>query len=109
MRKYEILILDHYHYMDRDSQYCEKETHDTPESAVFRAKTFLDQSLSEYAKPGMSASDIFGMWASWGESPLIVARHGAEPARFNAREYARSRAETYVVPADIGPQLDEAT
>jgi hypothetical protein len=107
MSKYRIVILDNYHAMDPDYEYYEKDTYETYEAALTRAKQITDQSLREHAEPGMPADTIVGNWASWGETPLIVGRGEGDPEdRFSARAYAKTRARLYVIPAEMDPPKD---
>lgn len=88
---YKIIIADNYHYMDEDSQYEEGE-YANAQDAIKYCMDIVDEYLASAYKPGMTASELWDSYTSFGEDPSILSV--GEPAvRFSAWDYAKGRCE----------------
>ena len=84
-----VVVADNFHYAD-ESEHYEHGTFDTIEAAISAAKAIVDAFLLSGRKPGMTAKQLFEMYAHFGEDPFI--RGGGEgKVLFSAWEYARGR------------------
>jgi hypothetical protein len=93
MSHYKVMVDDNFHYMEEDERW-EFGTFATAEDAIAACRKLVDESLVESYKPGMTATDLYDRYTSFGDEPFIVAQSGAPaPAVFSARDYARSRVE----------------
>jgi hypothetical protein len=93
LTRYKVLIDDNFHYMDES----ERVTHGvfaTADEALAACRSIVDDFLTDALEPGMSATDLYERYVSFGDDPFIVPvdQKGA-PVAFSAWEYARQRCE----------------
>ena len=91
MARYQIVIADNFHYMDKD-EHVEAGIYESYEAAVAACREIVDDSVLHQHKPGMSADELFKMYSMFGDDPFIVLLDGAPTGeRFSAWDYARER------------------
>jgi hypothetical protein len=85
---YTVMVDDNFHFMD-ESERWKKGSYATADEAIAACRRMVDEDLARYMarNPGMSADDLYGMYAMFGDDPFIVGQP------FSAHEYARQRAE----------------
>lgn len=88
---YVVMVDDNFHYMDEDERYKHGEFADAG-LAIGHCRRIVDEYLESAYKAGMSASDLWDSYVSFGEDPFILSV-GAPEVRFSAREYAKERCE----------------
>jgi hypothetical protein len=94
MSQFKVMVDDNFHYMEEDERW-EYGTFPTREKAIAACRKLVDESLMENYKPGMTATQLYDHYTSFGDEPFIMAAPGApERVIFSARDYARGRAET---------------
>jgi len=86
-----VWVDDNFHYMDEDERYL-KGRYATYASALEVCVTMMEEELQSYFKAGMTASELYGQYTSFGADPWIsgVLPPGVE--KFSAWNYARRRA-----------------
>jgi hypothetical protein len=90
---YTVMIDDNFHSMEPGERW-DYGAYSTQEEAVAICRHLVDCSLLEQYKPGMSATELYELYASFGDDPFIVTIGGSgETAPFSARDYARERAD----------------
>lgn len=92
MTQYRVLVDDNFHYMEEDER-RELGTFGSAEEAVAACRKIVDGWLAENFKPGMTASELYESYVSFGEDPFVVAPPGAERVSFSAWEYAMERTQ----------------
>jgi hypothetical protein len=92
MSQYKVMVDDNFHYMEEDER-REFGTFDTAEAAIAACRKLVDESLAEEYRPGMTATQLYDRYTSFGDEPFVVAPSGAAKVDFSARDYARSRVE----------------
>lgn len=100
---FEIWIDDNFHYMDEDERYSGGR-YTTYEEALRRAYEVVEHSLGESYKPGMTATELYSSYTSFGEDPWITPTPEGVEA-FSAWKYAEKRADAW---AHTGTQNDPA-
>lgn len=88
---FKVVVADNFHYMD-ESEHYEHETFPTLELAVEASKLIVDEYLASAYKPGMSASELYDSYVSFGEDPFIVSPD-VKGVLFSAWTYARERCD----------------
>ncbi|MBI4590864.1 MAG: hypothetical protein HY725_18730 [Candidatus Rokubacteria bacterium] len=89
--RYRVPVDDNFHYMDESERY-ELGEFDTLETAVAACKRIVDEFLISNYRPGMTAGELYGQYAFFGEDPFVVySGQGSVP--FSARDYAAERGE----------------
>ena len=89
MSGFVVRVADNFHYMDESEAY-DHGCYPTWEEALLVARRIVDPCLADYQKPGMTADELFHMYASFGDDPYISP--GPDGQRFSAWDYARERA-----------------
>ena len=93
MAAYKVFIDDNFHYQD-ESERVARGTFETAAEAVAACKAIVDDFLADAFKAGMSATDLYGQYASFGDDPFIVPVDPKDaPVTFSAWHYARVRCE----------------
>ena len=87
---YKVMIDDNFHYMDEDARY-EHGSYDSPAEAIEICRRIVDDDLRELHKPGMTPTELYDDYKSFGRDPFIVAPEGAERVTFSAWTYAEER------------------
>ena len=87
----EVIVSDNFHDMneDDDDRYSLGEFADA-DTALGQCRRIVDEYLASAHKPGMSSSELWDSFVSFGASPTIRSVDAA-PVRFSARDYARER------------------
>jgi hypothetical protein len=87
------LIDDNFQYQDES----ERVTHGvfaTADEALAACRSIVDEFLVDAFKPGMSATDLYDCYTSFGDDPFIMPVDQKDPAvAFSAWRYARERCE----------------
>jgi hypothetical protein len=83
---YAVFVDDNFHYMNEDERYKDGD-YATLEEAVSKCRQIVDDFLEREHKPGMSATELYDRYCSFGEDPFIRG----PVAGFSAWEYARKR------------------
>ena len=93
MSQYKVMVDDNFHYMEEDERW-EYGTFPTAAAAFAACRKVVDESLIAEYRLGMTATQLYDRYTSFGDEPFIIAPHGAsEDVTFSARDYARSRVE----------------
>ena len=93
MPQYKVMVDDNFHYMEEDERW-EYGTFATAAAAFAACRKVVDESLIAEYRPGITATQLYDRYTSFGDEPFIVAPPGAaEDVSFSARDYARSRVE----------------
>ena len=103
---YVVMVDDNFHYMDEgeDERYKPGEFADAG-LAIGHCRKIVDEYLESAYKAGMSASDLWDRYVSFGEDPFILSV-GAPEVRFSAWEYAKERCQALCAgrnPAHLPP------
>jgi hypothetical protein len=88
--RYRIFVDDNFHYMDEDERY-ELGTYNSAEKAIALCRGMVDRDLEYFYKPGMSATELFSHYKSFGEDPFIVSLDGAPRLEYSSWGYAEAR------------------
>jgi hypothetical protein len=89
--RYKVLVDDNFDYTDQDKRY-EHGVFPTAEEAIAACKRIVDSNLSDFMRPGMTASELYDAYTGFGDDPFIVCVNADdEPVRFSAWEYAEER------------------
>jgi hypothetical protein len=83
-----VFVDDNFHYMNEDERYKDGD-YATLEEAVSKCRQIVDDFLEREHKPGMSSTELYDRYCSFGEDPFI---RGPE-AGFSAWEYAGKRCD----------------
>jgi hypothetical protein len=86
---YVVMVDDNFHPQDEDERYELGEFADGAE-AIEHCRRIVDGFLESGYKTGMSASELFSHYTTFGEDPFIVSRD-APKVSFSAWDYARER------------------
>jgi hypothetical protein len=93
MSQYKVMVDDNFHYMEEDERW-EYGTFATAAAAFAACRKVVDESLIAEFRPGITATQLYDRYTSFGDEPFIIAPPGAtEDVSFSARDYARSRIE----------------
>lgn len=87
-----VIVADNFHYMDESESYALGTFHSLGE-AIHAAKEVVDEYLASALQPGMSASDLYESYVSFGEDPWIRSPDHAGKVLFSGWDYARERCE----------------
>lgn len=71
--KYRVLIDDNFHYQDES----ERITHGqfkTAAEAIAACKAIVDEFLAGAFEPGMSVTDLYGLFTGFGPDPFVSSR-----------------------------------
>jgi hypothetical protein len=91
MSRYKVMVDDNFDYMDEDKRY-EHGVFLTAEEAISACKRIVDSNLDGFVKPGMTASELYDTYTSFGDDPFIVClKPDDEPVHFSAWKYAEER------------------
>jgi len=90
--RYKVMVDDNFHYMDEDERY-ELGVFPTVEEAVAACKRIVDSDLNGFLKPGITAAELYDMYASFGEDPFVVREAYSDPVAFSAWDYAKERSD----------------
>jgi hypothetical protein len=89
MPAYQVLIDDHFNYMDESARELHG-TYSTEEEATTKCRVIVESSVHSLSKPGMSKAELLDLYMSFGEDPWIKPVGGANLRNaFSASEYAR--------------------
>jgi len=86
---YVVMVDDNFGYTDEDERYKHGEFADAG-VAIANCRRIVDEYLDSAYKPGMSASELWDSYVSFGEDPFILSVDAAQ-VRFSAWEYAKDR------------------
>lgn len=86
---YVVMVDDNFHYMGENERYKHGEFADAG-VAIAHCRRIVDEYLDSAHKPGMSASELWDSYVSFGEDPFILSV-GAAQVCFSAWEYAKER------------------
>ena len=92
MKRYEVVVADNFHYMDRD-EYVPYGRFETREAAVAAAKAIVDGWLQDALLQGTEVSKLYQSYVGFGDDPFVVAHDGAPDVKFSAWDYARQRCD----------------
>ena len=85
---FQVFVDDNFHFMDEDERYKAAEFA-TYEEALAKARRIVDEELANIKKPGMTADELYKIYAFAGESPFILP--ASKSGSFSARNYAREQ------------------
>jgi hypothetical protein len=88
---FKVVVADNFHYMDESENY-ELGTFPTLELAVEASKRIVDEYLVSAYTSGMSASELYSSYVSFGEDPFILSPD-VKGVPFSAWTYARERCD----------------
>jgi len=86
---YVVLVDDNSRYSDESSRCWHGEFAEAG-PALAACRRIVDEYLDSACTPGMSAEELWGSYAAFGEDPFIRSVD-APPVRFSAWDYARER------------------
>jgi hypothetical protein len=89
--RYRVLVDDNFHYMDESKRY-ELGSYATLEAAIQAAEAVVDRYLASEYQVGMTASQLYKQYQTFGDDPFIVGPEQSEIS-FSAWEYARKRCD----------------
>jgi hypothetical protein len=89
---FKVVVADNFHYMDESENY-ELGTFVTLDLAIVASKSIVDEYLASAYEPGMSASELYDSYVSFGEDPFIVSTDLKGGVLFSAWTYARERCD----------------
>jgi hypothetical protein len=92
MLHYQVMVDDNFHYMEENERW-EYGTFATAEEAIAACRRLVDESLVGEYRPGMTATQLYDRYTSFGDEPFIVAPAGSAKVDWSARDHARSRVE----------------
>ena len=92
---YKVIVADNFHYQDPDEEY-EAGTFDTKEQALAAARTIVDTCLVGYLRDGLTSSEMYDLYTTFGYDPYIVVSGDMDPVSFSAWDYARSRVDDII-------------
>jgi hypothetical protein len=87
--RYEVMVDDNFHYMDESERYKDGEFADAT-GAIERCRKIVDDHLESAYKVGMSASELWDSYVSFGEDPSVIGVD-MPPVGFSAWDYAKER------------------
>jgi hypothetical protein len=91
--RYKVMVDDNFAYMDEDERF-EHGSFETTAEAIAACRRLVDADLLKYYKPGMTATDLYEQYTSFGCDPFIVATDTTEePVVFSAWQYAQERSK----------------
>jgi hypothetical protein len=91
MSRYKVMVDDNFHFMDEEERY-QHGVFPTAEAAISACKRMVDSDLDELMKPGMTASELYDAYTSFGRDPFIVCvKPDDERVQFSAWDYAEER------------------
>src|SRR5215831_4443497 len=93
MMKFHLRVYDNFHYMDESEAYNHGQ-YKTYEEAIVAAKAIVEEFFVHNWKSGVTAGDLLGQYALYGEDPIILPNEHGEHPSFSARAYAGEIAET---------------
>jgi hypothetical protein len=85
---YAVFVDDNFHHMNEDERYKDGD-YATLEEAVSKCRRIVDDCLAHEHKPGMSSTELYDRYCSFGEDPFIRGP-GCD---FSAWAYARQRCD----------------
>jgi hypothetical protein len=88
---YRVMVDDNFHYMDEDERF-EHGSFVTAEEAIAACKKIVEEDLAQYFKPGMTGSELFEMYAHFGDDPFVIGEPDDPRITFSAWDYAKERA-----------------
>lgn len=88
---YVVMVDDNFHYMDENERYQYGEFAD-PEVAIGHCRRIVDEYLASAYAAGMSASELWDSYVSFGEDPFVLSVD-APRAHFSAWEYAKEQCQ----------------
>lgn len=91
--KFTVFVDDNFHYQDESERY-KKGDYPTTEAAIAACKQIVDGYLNSAYREGMSASELYRSYTSFGEDPFVVP----ETAHYSSWEYANERCSELCVP-----------
>lgn len=97
---YVVLVLDNFHFMDRDEEY-ELPPFDDAESALQACRKIVDEFLEHSLRQGVAPAELYDIFGSFGETPLLRV-NGSPPAYFSASDYARLRCAELCADSGMG-------
>ncbi len=90
---YKVISYDNFHmYHEEDDFPSDRGVFSTWDEAVSECKKIVDEQLYGWCKyqPGISADELFSMYAGFGEDPVIRAAEKTNKS-FSGWDYARER------------------
>jgi guanosine-3',5'-bis(diphosphate) 3'-pyrophosphohydrolase len=88
-QKYQLRIYDNFHYMDESETYNSGDF-ETYDEALNAAKKIVDDFLIHNWKPGMTESELYDQYTSFGEDPMIIPVEHDKHEKFSALDYAKT-------------------
>ena len=93
MSRYKVMVDDNFHYMDEDERY-QHGVFLTVEEAIASCKRIVDEYIENCYKPGMSATELYDSYTSFGSDPFVVPVSPADDrVVFSAWDYAKERSQ----------------
>jgi hypothetical protein len=86
---YQVFVSDNFHYMDESEIYLDS-SYPTCEAAVLACKKIVDDFLRSTYKPGMTATELWKLYTTFGDDAFIMPPPGAR-CPFSGWDYAREQ------------------
>ena len=86
--RFTVFVDDNYHYQDESERYKQGD-YPTAKAAVAACKQIVDDYLSDAYRKGMSASELYRSYTSFGDDPFVVSKSGR--TRYSSWDYAKKR------------------
>ena len=87
---YTVFIDDNFHFMD-DSERLRHGEYQTYDEAVDACKKIVNDSLNHLYSPGMSRTELYNQYVSFGDDPYVSPN--GQASHFSARDFAQMQCE----------------
>jgi len=96
MPYYRVLINDNAHFMD-ESERSDHGVFADADEAIAACKKSVDDELKAMCRPGMTAKELYKLYAAFGPDPFVEALNPNDPeVEFSAWAYAKTRCKELV-------------
>jgi hypothetical protein len=92
MPSYIVMVDDNFHYMNEEERW-QLGAFATADQAIAASKELVDENLSDYYRPGMTATELYEMYVGYGDDPFVISPSDAPNVDFSAWDYAKARAK----------------
>ena len=90
MGRYQVVIADNFHYMDRD-EFVSHRCFKNGDAAAAAAMAIVDEWLHDALLQGVEPANLYETYQAFGDDPFILALDGSPDVEFSAWDYAKER------------------
>lgn len=83
------MVADNFHHMDDDNPPTRLGEYDSYEEALAQARRVVDSFLADQHKPGMQPDELYRLFTTFGDDPIVLPRDPEQP--FDSYAYAKAR------------------